>query len=83
MPNHTIPHHTITTTITTTTATTTTTSTTTTSTTATSTTIRYYYCRRVRIVGYSRSAADCDDVDLEELIPSYSQPARPAQTRRF
>ena len=83
MPNHTISHHTITTNITTTTTTTTITATTTTTTTATSTTIRYYYYRRVRIVGYLRAAADCTDVDTEELIPSYSQTARPAQTRRF
>ena len=43
------------------------------------------YARRCvgQSLGYSRAAADCVDVDLEELIPSYSQPARPAQTRRF
>ena len=43
------------------------------------------YARRcvAQSLGYSRAAADCTDVDLEELLPSYSQPARPAQTRRF
>ena len=43
------------------------------------------YARRCvgQLLSYSRAAADCTDVDLEELIPSYSQPARPAQTRRF
>ena len=83
MPNYTIPHHAITTTITTTTTTTTITATTTTTATATSTTIRYYYYRRVRILSYLRAAADCTNVDIEELIPSYSLTARPAQTRRF
>ena len=43
------------------------------------------YARRCvgQSLGYSRAAADCVDVDLEELIPSYSQPARPSVTRRF
>ena len=30
----------------------------------------------------SRAAAACDDIDLEQLLPSYSQPARPARTGR-
>ena len=44
------------------------------------------YARRcvAQSPGYSRAAADCVDVDLEEIIPSYSQPARPAvSARRF